>query len=158
MLIKAFAKVNKNHSETRLVILGGGAEMNNLKQLVKVLNLSEKVTLFGYASRNKVKEFMQLSDCFVLPSIVETFGVVLIEAMACGVPVLASKCGGPESIVTKETGFLFENNEEALLSAMKHLYKSNYSSEKIRKYTIERYSEFAVAKQISNIYNSIIPV
>lgn len=155
MLIKAFAKFNKKHSETRLVILGGGEEMNSLGNLVKELNLSDKVMLFGPAGRSEVKEFMQLSDCFILPSIVETFGVVLIEAMACGLPVLASKCGGPESIVTKETGVLFENNEEALLSAINQMYNSNYSSEKIRIHAIEAYSETAVAKQVVKILQSV---
>ena len=148
MLIKAFAQLNKNHTETRLVILGGGEEMNSLGNLVKELNISDKITLFGATSRNKVKEFMQLSDCFVLPSIVETFGVVLIEAMACGVPVLASKCGGPESIVTKETGVLFENNEDALLRAMSQAVMMNWDALAIRRYACVHFSKDIVAQKL----------
>ena len=74
--------------------------------------------------------------------------------MACGLPVLASKCGGPESIVTKETGILFDNNEEALLRAMRQMVELEYSVSKIRQYVESSYSETAVAKEIVNILES----
>ncbi|MBF90970.1 MAG: hypothetical protein CMP75_04330 [Flavobacteriales bacterium] len=154
MLIRAFEKHHQAFPNTRLLILGGGEEEANLQALVSRLGLAESVRLFGYATREEVRAAMQSSDCFVLPSIVETFGVVLIEAMACGLPVLASKCGGPESIVTAQTGLLFENNETAMLEAMGAVLKQNYSSSKIRKHVEDTYSEAAVAKQIINVLKS----
>lgn len=154
MLIRAFEKHHRAHPNSRLLILGGGEEKANLQALVHRLGLAKSVSLFGYATRQEVRESMQNSDCFVLPSIVETFGVVLIEAMACGLPVLASKCGGPESIVTKETGILFDNNEEALLRAMRQMVELEYSVSKIRQYVESSYSETAVAKEIVKILES----
>lgn len=158
MLIRAFEKHHREFPDSRLLILGGGEERENLQSLINRLGLMKNVSLFGYATREEVRESMQNSDCFVLSSIVETFGVVLIEAMACGLPVLASKCGGPESIVKKESGILFENNEAALVKAMKDVLELNYTPSQIRAYVEETYSERAVAKEICSLYKSVMIV
>src|SRR5699024_9955006 len=99
-----------------------GEEKANLLKLVRVLKIEEQVVFLGPLTREQVKEEVSSADAFVLSSKYETFGVVLIEALALGKPVIATKCGGPESIVTPEVGYLVENNsEEELSKAMSEL-------------------------------------
>ena len=94
---------------------------------------------------------MQKSNCFVLPSHYETFGVVLIEAMACGLPVLSTKSGGPESIITSnEYGFLCEENE--LSDMLEQMVVKDFDSVEIRKYVQNSFSENAVRKKLEFIY------
>jgi glycosyltransferase involved in cell wall biosynthesis len=82
------------------------------------------------------------SHCLVLPSEVETFGLALVEAMACGLPVIATRCGGPEDIVTDETGILIPvNDEPALYRAMATMLQScdKYDAQQIRRYALEKF-------------------
>ena len=72
--------------------------------------LEQRVRLLGALSREQARDELRGCDCFVLPSRHESFGVVLAEATACGRPVISTRCGGPESIVTKENGILVEKN------------------------------------------------
>ena len=95
----------------------------------------------------------------VLPSKYETFGVVLIESLALGRPVIATRCGGPESIVRQQDGLLIEPNDiNALSLAMKSMVKNyeNYNSLEIRQACIERFGSRSIAKKIINNYSEII--
>lgn len=158
MLIQSFAKVFKDKN-IRLTIVGDGPELLSLKNLIDELQMQEQITLFGRANREEVKTIMQESDAFVLSSQYETFGVVVIEAMACGLPVIATKCGGPESIVQDErVGVLCDIDENSLSEAMKYLYENRdtYDSEYIAKYTKENFSEEVVCKQLEIIYKDVL--
>jgi glycosyltransferase involved in cell wall biosynthesis len=86
---------------------------------------------------------MQRSNVFVLPSRFESFGVVLIEALATGCPLIASRSGGPESIVNNNNGFLVPvEDEDALSEAMKRMYVKyqDFNQENIRNEAIEKYN------------------
>ena len=95
---------------------------------------------------------------FVLPSDFETFGVVYIEALASGTPVIATRNGGAECIVTEGNGILTDvGDEEALFSAMLSLYKEydKYDTESISKKCIDVYGEEIVGEKISALYERI---
>jgi glycosyltransferase involved in cell wall biosynthesis len=154
MLIRTFARFIKKGQHARLNILGGGDLYDSLQKLIVELGMQEHIKLFGKASREQVLLHMQQSHCFVLSSFAETFGVVLIEAMACGLPVLASRCGGPEQIVTPETGFLFDINEKDMLAKMEQVIHKEFDAEKIRQHVVNTYSPSVVAKQIVDAMNS----
>ena len=95
---------------------------------------------------------MQKADCFVLSSFHETFGVVLIEAMSCGTPVLSTKCGGPESIVTNdEVGIL--SDFDSFGENMALIYSKKYNPDTIRKYAVDHFSESVIAEKLTKIYN-----
>jgi glycosyltransferase involved in cell wall biosynthesis len=113
--------------------------------------MNEQIELFGSATREEVKDLLCQSDCFVLSSKVETFGVVLIEAMSCGLPVLSTKCGGPESIITNDDLGILCNQEE-LSEKMKNISQETFSGDTIRKYVVDSFSNSSLSQQLKIIY------
>jgi glycosyltransferase involved in cell wall biosynthesis len=92
-----------------LLLVGDGEERENLRALVQKLNLSECVSFVGRVSNEKVPEYMAAADVFVLPSLSEGLPNVILEAMASGLPVVATKVRGlPEIIEDGQNGFLVE--------------------------------------------------
>ena len=131
-----------------LVIAGAGEERKNLEKLIASLGLEKKVSLFGKANREEVRVLMQQANSFVLSSKIETFGVVLIEAMACGIPVVSTKCGGPNKIVDADTGVLCDSTVSGLSEAMLDVMLKKKDGHLIRKKAVERYSKGYVSKMI----------
>jgi glycosyltransferase involved in cell wall biosynthesis len=94
------------------------------------------------------------ADCCVLSSRYETFGVVLIESLASGVPVIATRCGGPEGIITRECGLIVDTEDaEALSSAMVRIRESRafYEPEKIKRYADQRFGAAAYSAQLVSL-------
>ena len=96
---------------TRLVIVGGkqghDRELRRLKSLGAELGIQERATFTGAVDQTRLPAYYSAADVFVLPSYYESFGLVALEAMACGTPVIASRVGGPKSFIRSgETGYL----------------------------------------------------
>jgi len=159
MLIKAFYKGFKDYNNIKLFIFGDGPERKYLELLISKLKLEDKVFLMGLISREKIAEKLSCSNCFVLASKHETFGVAFIEAMAMGLPVIATKCGGPEDFVNESNGILIDkDNEEKLANAMQKMYNDikKYDNKKISYEIKEKFSPQIVAKKLELIYFGII--
>lgn len=155
LLISSFAKAFKDNKRLRLKIGGDGILMSELKILSKELRVDSQVIFLGKLSRQQVKEEMALADAFVLSSEYETFGVVLVEALALGKPVIATKCGGPESIVVPKVGYLIpKNSESEMTNALLELHQNcnKFDAVKIRQYCLENFGEKAVVKKLTKIY------
>jgi len=153
ILIKSFTKAFKDNSDVKLTIAGDGPEYDNLNNLIITLDMTKQIKLYGRANREEVKELLQSSDAFVLSSQYETFGVVVIEAMACGLPVVATKCGGPESIVIDEKlGRLVDINIDSLSKGMLELYNKKYDSKYIRNYVIDNFSADIISLKLIQVY------
>lgn len=104
-LLNAMAHIWRNHPEIRLVFVGKGELEGKLRAEASRMGVSERVTFLGW--RDDIPEIMQILDIFVLPSLNEGMGRVLVEAMAAGRPVVASKVGGiPDLVEHKKNGFL----------------------------------------------------
>lgn len=158
-LLQAFAQALQENSSLFLKIGGDGPERLYLETLVDQLKIRNHVIFLGMLSRNEVLEEIQKADAFTLSSEFETFGVVLIEALALGKPVIATKCGGPESIITPDVGFLVENGSiEQFTNAMLALYenKEKYKGQTIRNYCLQQFSEDAVINKLSRIYQQVL--
>ena len=150
-LIHSFTEAFRDNTFYQLLIVGHGPEKNNLQNWIDANNMNSQITLYGSASREGVKNLLHQSDCFVLSSKIETFGVVLIEAMSCGLPVLSTKCGGPESIITNDDIGILCSQEE-LSDMLKDISTKNFRSEIIRRYVIDRFSKFSLIQQLKTIY------
>ena len=146
-------------TECSLIIAGSGPEQQNLKSLAKSLGIEKSVKFLGSINREQVKTLMAQSSCYVLSSHIETFGVVVIEALSQGTPVISTRCGGPESILTLEDGvFVPINSVEAMADAMIYIINNehNYDREQIRQRCLAEFSEAAFIKGMVEIYQSFI--
>jgi glycosyltransferase involved in cell wall biosynthesis len=138
---------------------GDGPYRRSLEDMLKSWRLERHVRLLGMLDREEVRSGMQRCDVFVLPSLGETFGIVLGEAMACGKPVLSTRCGGPEEIVTPETGVLVAPSDaQALAGAMMDFLRHRvaYSEERIRQNVVERFGEQAFTSAMTRLYDAIL--
>ncbi len=93
----------------KLLIIGDGSERENLENLSKSLGLKKHIQFLGQIENNRAPDYLSVADCFVLPSVSEGFGIVILEAMAAKVPVIATKVGGILDLIEdKETGILVD--------------------------------------------------
>lgn len=153
-LIEAFASVS-DHSE--LAIIGDGPEREHLQSLVEKKGLTGKVILKGQLERERIGEFYQGCHVFVLASSSETFGVACIEALYSGLPVVVTKCGGPESFMNERLGMLVPvDDTKALAEALKSIRNrySEYEPSRISKECIEIFSPEVVSNEIIEVYNT----
>jgi glycosyltransferase involved in cell wall biosynthesis len=155
MTISAFGKAFKGKEDVYLKIFGEGPERDALQKLIQELGLEKQVVLAGVKSRNDIAEELNKSDCFVLASQSETFGVAYIEALATGTPVIATKCGGPETFITADNGILVNvDDEQGLEKSMVYMYadRERYIPAAISEETIKLFGPANVASQIVEVY------
>ena len=159
LIIKAFANLDKRLSNWDLTIVGGGVEMPKLKKFVGDNGLSDKIHIVGRKTRPEIVELINNTDVYILASTSETFGVAAAEALACGVPVIATDCGGPRDFITPENGIIIPVNdqqkmEEAIVYMSNNL--KNYNKEEIAKDFHSKFSSEAVANQLTEIFEDVI--
>ncbi len=160
ILIKAFNMAFKDNENVLLKIGGDGEQRQELEQLVNELGINNKVIFLGLLDRQAVKNAMHNANALVISSYYETFGVVAIEAMSTGLPVIATKCGGPEDIITSDKlGILINRGDiNEMANALKYMYNNykSYNQELIRKHTIENYNDQVIVKKLEKIYNKVL--
>lgn len=159
-LLDALSQIKEERRDFILDIVGDGPNRSEYEKLARELGLNGIVEYHGLKPKAVVANFMRECDFLVQPSLVETFGVVYIEAMACGKPVIATNTGGPEEIVNREVGILVQPKDvEALVKATKYMLDNytDYSSEKITKYIRERFSYEVVGRMLNNAYREVVP-
>lgn len=157
LLIKAFSQLEEEN--LRLLIIGEGPERPKLQKLINALDLGEHVDLPGSKTRYEINQLLNQSDAFVLASRAETFGVVYIEAMATGLPVIATRCGGPEEFINKSNGILVDvANIEQIATAMSEMHQNinQYDKKLIAEQCREKFSPEATIKQLLFAYKSIL--
>ncbi|MDA0835882.1 MAG: glycosyltransferase [Planctomycetota bacterium] len=154
-LLQAFAEAFRGNRGHELRIGGDGPLREKLIAHAAALGIAEQVRFLGELDRSEVLAEMQHCDAFVLPSHVETFGVVLIEAMACGKPVIATRSGGPECIVNRTNGILVPpRSPSAFATAMRECSDDylRFPSLTISDDCLRQFSGEAVARQLRTIY------
>jgi len=156
VLIEAFAHLD---NAEQLIIIGSGTEKDRLHALAGQLGIADRIRFTGMLDKQAIVSLMNESNAFVLPSRGETFGVAYIEAMAMGLPVIATVCGGPEHFVTPDNGLLVGiDNVEQLTKAMKRMEETidKYQPENIRAYVRGSFSAKAIAGQLEEIFEEVI--
>lgn len=154
-LIQALAQLKQKRQDFILDIVGDGPNREEYEKLAMELKLNDMVKFHGLKTKSEVAKFMRNSDFFVQPSLYETFGVVYIEAMACGKPIIASQLPVLQEKINKETGILVPPKDtEALADAIEYMldHYQRYSSEKISEYAKENFSYEVVGKKLNEIY------
>ena len=158
-LIKAVHLLKKKGVNSFDLVIGGdGPDRQKLEQLAANLGIAEHCRFLGGLNREQVRDQMQKCDVFVLSSLHETFGVVVGEAMACGKPVISTRCGGPEFIVTEENGVLVDvANAQALADAMSDFIadRKRFNSQTVRDSVLNRFSPEMFAKNATAVYEQL---
>jgi glycosyltransferase involved in cell wall biosynthesis len=162
VLLRAMALLVKRRPMLRLTLVGGNflygrtsREADYMRQLACDLGLEEHVEFNEPKSSSEVAGLMRQSAVLVLPSRSETFGTVLVEALACGTPVVATECGGPADIVTQAVGRLVpKENPEALADAIQEVVDNleKYSPERLRDYALKNFSWESLAEKTLDLY------
>lgn len=155
MIVKALAKVEDQTSE--LYIIGDGPEREGLTYLVSSLGLSERVRLMGMCDKQQIIEIYKECDVFVLASRLETFCVVNIEAMAMGLPVISTRCGGPEYYITEKNGILLDVDDfDGLVSAMNTIGHTIFNPKSQREFVRSHFSGKVIACQLEKIMEVVV--
>ena len=114
LLLRSFSRITD--TRIRLYIAGDGTERQRLVGLSTALKLGNRVSFVGW--QDDIRSFLRRGDLFVLPSRYEPFGIAALEAMACGLPIVATKCHGPMEILNNDSAWLCDAEENALCGAL----------------------------------------
>jgi L-malate glycosyltransferase len=158
-VIKTFSKIEK-HLPAKLLLVGDGPEMSMVCNLVTELGLREKVLFLG--KQDNVEELYSLSDLMLLLSEKESFGLVALEAMACGVPCIGTDVGGiPEVIEDGLSGFIckvgdIEGIADRALSLLKDPISYERFSNQSLKVVQEKFNANLIVQQYENIYFKLL--
>jgi glycosyltransferase involved in cell wall biosynthesis len=155
ILLRAFAEAFDVEPGAVLEIAGEGPQLPFLKDLARTLGVADRVEFTGALTREGVRDAMARADLFVLPSFAETFGVVLIEALATGLAVIATRCGGPESFVTPELGMLVEPGDVSGMAQALRRIEPTRCVERRRR-VVERFGRAAVVEQLGSLYRAVV--
>ena len=144
-------------SNFQLLIIGDGSEKRNLEELAEKLGLKDKVRFLGEIPNEKIPSHLALADCFVLPSLREGFGIVILEAQAAGVPVIGTKVGGILDLIEDgRTGILVESgSSEDISQAISKVYADlDFSRSLVQnaKIELEKYSWQNIAEKVYETY------
>ena len=159
-LLKAMAKILKSYPSCFLIIAGGGPDEEAIKQRIIRLKLSDHAMVTGYLEKEEIAKFFGAADIFTFPSLTETQGLVLCEAMAGGTPVVAINELGPKDIVTNGIdGYLTKNEQNDFTSKIVKLLKNEPLREKMALAAKENVTKFSIqnrTKRLIEIYQQAI--
>ena len=156
VLLAAIAEFRSRGGNARFRIAGSGPLESQLRAQALSLGLSEFVEWCGAVSRADLPDVFRSADAFVLPSRHESFGVAYIEALASGLPIIATRCGGPEDIVRDVNGVLVPIDDvQALADAMCAMVGARYDAQGIRQDFLSRFAREPVCRDIVALYQSL---
>lgn len=160
-LIKASEYLIEKKCDFLLEIGGDGYLRKRLEKYVFNKKIEKYVKFLGILNREEVLLKMNECDVFVLPSYYETFGVVYIEALACGKPIIAVKNGGAEEIINENVGILLDDcHYIKIADAMKKMMYSiqTYKSTYIRKYFLSKFEKKVIIDKLKDVYKNCLNI
>jgi teichuronic acid biosynthesis glycosyltransferase TuaC len=163
VLLEAMRVLAARGRRLKLVLIGEaffGAyrqEELRLKQMVSELKLADCVRFAGKQLLPELARSMGQSAALVLPSRAESLGMVLVEALACGTPVVATRCGGPEDIVNDRVGVLVPPEDPAALAeGIEHVLDHHYDPAILRAHALENFGLESVGQRLSEVYQDAV--
>ncbi len=157
-IIKVAARLRAIHQDFRLCI-GGDGDVEVLKTLVAQLDATAYIEVFDALTLAEVADKMKSSHCFILFSNYENLPCVLLESIATGTPVIATRVGGVSEIVNERNGVLISINEEELLAVMKKMLEREYafsSPEALHKEIEEKCSRRVISEVLDEVYQKVL--
>jgi glycosyltransferase involved in cell wall biosynthesis len=155
-LLEATARIRSGGFPVELRIGGDGPRRAEWERHARSLGLGDDVAFLGHLTREAVRDELRECSCFALASESETFGVVCIEALACGRPVVATRSGGPEEIVTDDNGMLVPPRDvEALAEGLRAVLGRAYDSDAIRRDAVRRFGTEKIAAALEAVYRRV---
>jgi len=160
-IIKALAIIrDKKIDNFKFIVAGDGTAVKQLNSLANSLGLTEKVKFVGAIEREKVRHYYQIGDIFSFSSTSETFGMVIIEALASGLPVLAVKAPGAVDIITDGLdGILVEDDVYQFAEQLENLIKNRELRQELSSnalQTVKRYSSDTISDQVLALYEKLL--
>ncbi len=158
VLIKAFEMVSSisDRQKLYLIIIGEGTLRKTLEILISKLHLESHVCLVGAVPHEQLCIWYNAADIFCLASEREGWPNVILEAMACGLPVVATAVGGiPEILKDCEVGLLSERKPAAMAQRIREAMQKNWDSDRISRYALEHTWDMAAAK-VRTVFDSVI--
>jgi len=159
-LLKAAGKVYQNHPDLRVVLIGDGPERDALQDLTEELGIAERVTFTGNLPFEEVATYLKAADFFGFASVTETQGLVTMEAMAAGLPVVAVDASGTRDILDDgKQGFLVPNDVDALAASINQLMESPAKMRRFSIKALKKAKTFDVdrlTKKLVNVYEQAI--
>lgn len=154
-LVTAFLRLSSRYSNLKLIFIGNGPDCLTLNNIRLSRNLTKKILVVGALPHTEIYKYLSAADYFVLPTYNEGLPNVVLEAMACGLPVVATRVGGIPEIVTEDTGVLVPpKNIDKLEKGIENMILRKWRHNIIRK-NIERFNWESNAKTTKKIYDEI---
>ena len=153
-ILEAFSEILKHHKNIKLDIIGDGKDLKYFKELSHQLKLNNHVSFLGNQSNDYVFKTLSQSHVLILNSYFETFSIICAEALLCGIPVISTKCGGPESFLNDKTGILIDlDNKKQLTTAMESMINNynQFEPEKLKSMA-HQFSMDNIGKKINQEY------
>jgi glycosyltransferase involved in cell wall biosynthesis len=158
LLLEAFSGLVHSGGVAQLILVGGG-QCQGLRRLASDLGVSERVHFTGKMDRAGVMALMAMCDCHVMSSRVETFGIVNVEAMACGKPIIMTHTDAAELIVTESCGMVVPvEDAPGLQRAMTKMLTEarTYDLQQVRDDCRERFSDYVVCSRLNGLYGEVL--
>lgn len=158
LLLEAFDLFAEDHPDAELRIVGKGSLEPELRAMAERSSHPSRITFVGHISPDGILEELEFANVLAVGSRIEAFGVVFIEAMSTGLPVLATKTGGPDKIIPKFAGFLAAiESVPSLFVGLKNIYSGyhNYNPKKIRRHVEKNFSKQAVISRYSDLIHEL---
>lgn len=158
-LLEAVAALPPEVGPWQLDIVGDGPERQPLEALVRKLDIADRIIFHGIQPKPQVADLMRAADLFIVPSLTETFSVVAAEALASGLPVLTTRCGGPEEFVDRRNGLAVSPGStralcDGLLDLLGRL--ETFSREATSRYARERFAPEQVGDIVHRTYEGLV--
>ncbi len=159
LLVPAFKLAGIPFDKWKMYIIGDGPEYGNLSKQIHESGFQDNIFLLGKKNKVEIAELLNNSNVFILPSRMENFSVAILEALACGLPVIASLCGGVRECISDNNGILFPvDNVNALSNAIKNIYSKydSYDRLKIAEDCNNQFSSEVIAQKLTDIFYSVL--
>jgi glycosyltransferase involved in cell wall biosynthesis len=156
ILIKSVYLAKKEFPDIKTVIIGNGPEKTKLKALTRKLNLEKNIKFMDFMLKEQVYRFMKSSKLFVLPSVLEGFGIIVIEANACGIPVITVKHkrnASADLIKNYNNGFVCNLSESSIAEKILILLKNSKLRENMSKKSIRNAENYDIKKAVIKLEN-----